>query len=319
MHTAFTFIVCFHFSSHYRSFAMTTLTRRSTTLHTCALALLLCGSANAQTLQPWMSPDVGAAWRAGFKGQGTTITVIDDFGSGNRSSGNLGTGVQRLRHGEWTLREAAMVAPSASVRSHDFTKGTSVPLATGFNVLNLSYGMFARRGLNANQIGWSAQERSIITDAAKGLAVVSKAAGNDAVPIGSANASGNVDYLNMALKGTASAIYVGALSSNGTPTQRASLASYSNTAGADAAVQRQFLVVGVAGNNTGLYGTSFAAPVVTGYAAILGSKFRSATPTQVTNQLLATARTDTVTNYSASRYGRGEASLSRALAPVAIR
>jgi hypothetical protein len=39
----------------------------------------------------------------------------------------------------------------------------------------------------------------------------------------------------------------------------------------------------------------------------------------VTNQLLATARTDTLTNYSASRYGRGEASLSRALAPVAIR
>ena len=160
---------------------------------------------------------------------------------------------------------------------------------------------------------------TIITDAAKGLAVVSKAAGNDAVPIGSANASGNVDYLNLALKGTASAIYVGALSSNGTPTRRASLASYSNTAGADVAVQRQFLVVGVAGNNTGLYGTSFAAPVVTGYAAILGSKFRSATPTQVTNQLLATARTDTLTNYTPSRFGRGEASLSRALAPVAIR
>ena len=75
----------------------------------------------------------------------------------------------------------------------------------------------------------------------------------------------------------------------------------------------------MAGNNTGLYGTSFAAPVVTGYAAILGSKFRSATPTQVTNQLLATARTDTVTNYTASRFGRGEASLSRALAPVVIR
>ena len=298
---------------------MTPFTRPSTTHCALAAALLLCGPADAQTLRSWMSPDVGTAWSAGYKGQGTTITVIDDFGSSSRFSGNLGTGVQTQRHGEWTLKEAAMVAPSAAVRTQDFTKGTSVPLAAGFNVLNLSYGMYARAGYSASQIGWSAQERSIITDASRGLAVVSKAAGNDAVPIGAANASGKVDYLNLALKGTASAIYVGALSSNGTTAKRASLASYSNTAGADTAVQSHFLVVGVEGSKTGLYGTSFAAPVVTGYAAILGSKFKKATPTQVTNQLLATARTDTLANYTASKYGRGEASLSRALAPVAIR
>ena len=298
---------------------MTNLTLRSTTPCACALALLLCGTANGQTLRSWMSPEVGAAWSAGYRGQGTTITVIDDFGSASRFSGNLGTGVQTQRHGEWTLKEAAMLAPSAVVRSQNFTSGTSVPLASGFNVLNLSYGMYARAGYSATQIGWSAQERSIITDASKGLAVVSKAAGNDAVPVGGVNASGKVDYLNLALKGTASAIYVGALNSNGTTTRPASLASYSNTAGSDAAVQSHFLVVGVEGNKTGLYGTSFAAPVITGYAAIIGSKFKSATPTQVTNQLLSTARTDTLVNYSANKHGRGEASLSRALAPVAIR
>ena len=59
--------------------------------------------------------------------------------------------------------------------------------------------------------------------------------------------------------------------------------------------------------------------MITGYAAILGSKFKTATPTQVANQLLATARQDTVANYSAAKYGRGEASLTRALAPVAIK
>lgn len=58
---------------------------------------------------------------------------------------------------------------------------------------------------------------------------------------------------------------------------------------------------------------------VSGYAAILGSKFTSATPTQITNQLLDTARTDTLVNYNPVTYGRGEASLSRALAPVSIR
>ena len=56
-----------------------------------------------------------------------------------------------------------------------------------------------------------------------------------------------------------------------------------------------------------------------GYAAVLGSKFSTATATQITNQLLNTARQDTVKNYSAGVYGRGEASLSRALAPVSIR
>lgn len=298
---------------------MTTSISRPSVPYACVLALLLCGTTSAQTVQPWMSPEVGDAWRAGYKGQGTTITVIDDFSSSNRYAGNLGTGAFSLRHGEWTRGEAAMIAPSATMRSHDFTKSTSVPLATGFNVLNLSYAMFAPAGYSANQIGWSGRERSIIDAASRGLAVVSKAAGNDAVPVGGVNAGGKVDYLNLALKGTPSAIYVGALSSNGSTTKPASLASYSNTAGADPVVQSHFLVVGVEGSKTGLYGTSFAAPVISGYAAILNSKFKTATPTQVTNQLLATARTDTLANYSASRYGRGEASLSRALAPVSVR
>jgi subtilisin family serine protease len=95
--------------------------------------------------------------------------------------------------------------------------------------------------------------------------------------------------------------------------------NYSNFAGSDATVQKNFLVVGVEGSKTGLYGTSFAAPVITGYAAILGGKFTTATPTQVANQLLVTARQDTLADYSAAKYGRGEASLTRALAPVTIR
>jgi subtilisin family serine protease len=70
---------------------------------------------------------------------------------------------------------------------------------------------------------------------------------------------------------------------------------------------------------TGLAGTSFAAPIVSGYAAIIGSKFRTATPTQITNQLLTTARQDTIANYNAAMHGRGEASLARALSPVTIK
>ena len=53
--------------------------------------------------------------------------------------------------------------------------------------------------------------------------------------------------------------------------------------------------------------------------AIVGSKFTTAGATAVTNQLLATARTDTIAGYTPSVHGRGEASLSRALAPASIR
>lgn len=295
-----------------------------------ALGLLSMAAAHAQKggtsktgsttpqLQSWMSPEVGDAWKAGYKGTGVTVTVVDDFSSSQRLGGNLGQGFQTLRHGEWTYKEASMIAPSATMRSQDFNTGMTVGLNRGLNVLNLSYGMYALAGYTASQINWSAQESSIINYAQNGRAVISKAAGNDAVAIGATNAAGNVDYLNLALKGTQSAIFVGALNTNGTTSAPATLASYSNFAGADATVQKQFLVVGVEGSKTGLYGTSFAAPIISGYSAILGSKFTSATPTQIANQLLNTARQDTISGYNAAIHGRGEASITRALAPVSI-
>lgn len=275
-------------------------------------------AARTQAVQGWMSPDVGAAWAAGYRGQGTAITVVDDFSSTTRFWGNLGLGWQYQRHGEWTREEASMIAPWAAIRSKDFSTGSTVWLAPGRNVLNLSYGMYATAGYSVNQIGWAPEESSIITYATYGLAVVSKAAGNDSVAVGGVT-GGQQDYLDLALIGKQSAIFVGALSTNGTTSNRAQLAWYSNYAGSNPLVQSHFLVVGVEGDKTGLYGTSFAAPIISGYAAIIGSKFVTATPTQITNQLLNTARTDTLINYSPSVYGKGEASLSRALAPVAIR
>ena len=97
------------------------------------------------------------------------------------------------------------------------------------------------------------------------------------------------------------------------------MATYSNFAGTDTNVQKNFVVVGVRGDVTGLNGTSFAAPVISAYAGVLGSKFTTATATQITNQLLTTARQDTILNYNVTIHGRGEASISRALAPVAIK
>ncbi len=276
-------------------------------------------SAAAVFQSSWMHSEVSSAWARGYKGQGVSITVIDDFSGASRIGGRLDGQTRNLRHGEWTALEAGLLAPSASVFRQDFGNANAVALKPGLDVLNLSYGMMATRGYNVAQIRWSARENSIIAAAKGGTAVVVKAAGNDAVAVMAANRNGQMDYLNQALRGAQTNLYVGALDRHGTTTAKASLASYSNTPGTDTVVQKQFLVVGVPGNQTGLYGTSFAAPVVSAYAAILGSKFTAATPKAITTQLLSTARKDTINGYSAARHGVGEASLTRALAPASIR
>ncbi len=277
-------------------------------------------TATGPVVRGWMSSEVGAAWNSGFKGQGTTITVVDDIaGRSGVFSGKLTDTVLTQSHGKWTSLETGLIAPSATVKQLDYSSGTAITLATkGLNVINASYGLMATAGYSLSQLRFDVTNQSLIADAA-GKAVVVKAAGNDAIAVGGRTASNTSDYLNLALRGSASAIYVGALNTNGTTTAKATMASYSNTAGSDTVIQNRFLTVGVAGNQTGLYGTSFAAPIVAGYAAILGSKFTTATATQVSNQLLNTARTDTISGYNAAVYGRGEASLTRALAPVSIK
>lgn len=287
-------------------------------------AFLAMPIAFAQVAQPWMNPEVSDAWRAGYKGRGTTITFVDDFKSSSGYYGNFNGTLQLQQHGKWTSEEAGLIAPSATIKIQDFSNANAVTLATrGLNTINLSYAMYANSGYTASQIGWSAREQSIINYANNGSAVISKAAGNDyGTAVGDANSIGQVDYLNSALVNSKTAIFVGSLDKNGTAASKANIASYSNIAGANAAVQNKFLVVGVTGGSDAyykLYGTSFAAPIVSGYSAILGSKFTTADATKISNQLLATARTDTIANYSASIHGKGEASIARALAPVSIK
>ncbi len=272
----------------------------------------------AATGSAWMHSDVPAAWAQGYRGRGVSITLIDSFSTSYRLRGTMSGGSETLAHGGWTRKQASMVALDARTFAHDFSRSsTPVKLQRGFNVMNLSYGIFYRAG--TGNVKWKAQESSLIKYAKTGAAVVVKAAGNDGVALAAANDAGRIDLLSRDLIGAQSAIFVGALSSNGTTSQRASLASYSNFAGANTTVQNQFLVVGVNSSATGLMGTSFAAPIVSGYAAILKSKFTGASHTQIANQLLDTARRDTIARYSPALHGQGEASLSRALAPASLR
>lgn len=264
----------------------------------------------------WMSPEVQGAWNLGFLGDGTTVTVIDDFRNRN-ITGNLGDGSRRESHGYWTSTQIDMIAPEADIVRRDFTASPSaINLVAGdLNILNLSYSLRGRAGQN---VVLDRTQQSIVNHARNGAAVIAKAAGNYSIAIDGVDSSGNTDHLNRALIGTEGTLFVGALDRNGTPSNPARLASYSNFAGSNVIAQQQFITVGVESGKHRLAGTSFAAPVVAGYAAILGDKFQGAGAGQIVDQLLSTARKDTIAGYNPAIHGVGEASLSRALAPMAL-
>jgi hypothetical protein len=171
-------------------------------------------------------------------------------------------------------------------------------------------------------------------------AVIVKAAGNDSI-------AADKEPLVKALAGNSSInprlLVVGALNLAGFTNAPATITNYSNTAGSDITVSSRFLVASgttpfgtgylarngvpidgttsVDPNGTSLnnVGTSYAAPRVAGYVAILRSKFPNLDAEKSSSIMLDTARYDTLScnpNCNPAIYGKGEASLSRALAPV---
>ena len=149
------------------------------------------------TYYGWMSPGILDVWKNDlgnfeFLGQGVDITVVDDFTSGSRLRADLGDGRQRLRHGEWTLKQAGMIAPSANMIANDFHNGGAISLADGkFNVLNLSYGYTAPLDREL--------EKKIVTIAGENSAFIAKSAGNEyGLPVGQ-RAGGGSDFLSLGL------------------------------------------------------------------------------------------------------------------------
>lgn len=312
---------------------------RKNIIVTCIL--FACGIAQAQnldvvqsgvkwkevdgTFKGWMHTDVKDAWKNGYKGTGSQIITVDSYNSGTLN-GNLNGKDMSLSHGAWTSMQTKMIAPHSSVVGLDWNakSNVNIPLSgKHLNIVNASYAIYGSP--NANYLGQLPRlHNSVVAAGLNGKAIIVKAAGNDGINMGdSINTLGGqrTDILNHQLKKSGTTIFVGALESNGSTAaeDQAVLASYSNKAGTDVDYQKRFLVVGVDSQQIGLAGTSFAAPIVSGYAAIVKSKFIKATPRQVTNQLLTTARTDTIKDYSAAIHGKGEASLSRALAPVSLK
>lgn len=148
--------------------------------------------------------------------------------------------------------------------------------------------------------------------------VIAVAAGNGGAPCASSNLNGcNAVAVALAFQPETknSTIVVGALTGTGTSEN---IAVYSTRAGILA--DRFILAHGETGFFTNMVGTSFAAPRVSGVAAILKQKYPSLTAAQISNIILLSADKDINNDGTpdfigvSPIFGHGKLSLTRALA-----
>ena len=280
--------------------------------------------------------EVMDAWKLGWTGKGVNV-LIEDFIY--ESHGAI-TSLLAYRYAPgatlygWNIDSASLNTSVVDIDNNNVTNKSGAVIKLG--VVNASYvglNLLADyRDVTSRFMNPSFQGQVNYTDA-----VITKAAGND-------RRSSEMEPINKAMAGIPSlsnrVLIVGALIQAGDVKKPVDIASYSNRAGTDPLVNSRYLlasgttpfnsgdlaVEGLAINSTNSYysnaGTSYAAPRVAGMVAIVRSKFPNLSASQTASIMLDTARYDTLSCYytvagcDKTIYGKGEASLSRALAPV---
>ena len=301
-------------------------------------------------------PEVIDAWNQGWTGKGTNI-VMEDFLSGTYAYHGAITTLLANRYAIGATMYGFNVPTGLGIYNFDGTAAT--PSSTiNIGVVNASYGAnlnsiighaapWTNAELNSAATAYTSSATSVVNRYNSNVgnfnyvsAVITKAAGNDSI-------TANYEPLVKALAANATInnrlLIVGALNQAGFTSAPATITAYSNKAGTDATIQSRFLVAsgttpfmtgdvavnGIAvgattsvdpnGQYLGNVGTSYAAPRVAGYTAIVMSKFPNLDAVRTSSIMLDTARYDTLScnpNCDPAIYGKGEASLSRALAPV---
>ncbi len=291
--------------------------------------------------------DVIDAWNQGWTGKGVNVLVADGFIAPETHGVIVTSLVARYAIGA-TYFGIPLETYSQSSTNVFYIDGTRANLQTAINigVINTSFGANYSNGTSdaaraikddlyaTDRLRWTKILKGSVGHVYQGInltdAVITKAAGNDAIT------SEKESYVKAYADDPSikeRLLIVGALSfdSNG----KGFIASYSNTAGADSNVKSRFVTASggtpfttgdiyvngtrVDGSDYGNLGTSFAAPRVAGYAAILRQKFPNLNAAKTSSIILDTARYDTLNcnpNCDPNIYGAGQASLSRALAPV---
>lgn len=301
--------------------------------------------------------DVLDAWNKGWTGKGVNILMEDFFNQahgtvttilaeryapGSTIYGfNVPTGLGMYNEDGTHASPSSMTKIGVINASYGANLSALIGHAGPWTNTELSAAAVAYSGTSnvvvARYTGVTSYTNFNLTDA-----VITKAAGND----GSFGLTADKEPLVKALAANASInnrlLVVGALNYAGTTAFPATISGYSNTAGTVSGVQSRFLVasgttpfktgdiawngtavsasmLGPDGQTLGNVGTSYAAPRVAGYVAIVRDKFPNLDAVKTSSIILDTARYDTLACYPSCNtaiYGMGEASLSRALAPV---
>ena len=289
-----------------------------------------------------------AAHNQGWTGKDQNVLIVDHF---------TPTVSGEVTHGGVVATLAARYAPGANYTSFDTISGgysnwQVTPInATNFQisdttilnnfkginyqVANISLGVPDPTGAQAYKdifkmnnviVGTQAQNANgtytqIYNKVTTSDAVIVKASGNSTLVLGSAAAIA-ADALTPALMNDAATknrtLLVGALEHNSAaPSGR--IAYYSNKAGI---YTSNFVVASGTdpfANYTGI-GTSYAAPRVAGYVALVRQKFSAVNGSQAAGIILDTARWNGTwgakNDANQAIYGKGEASISHALAPT---
>ena len=321
---------------------------------TGSCAIITSADSNCGATLSAPSSDIIDAWNKGWTGKGSNVLIWDSIGASPISShpAIVQTIAYRYAMGakfygmSWTNAEPSI--PLNTVLNLDGT-ATSTTTPISMHVINMSFGAKLNDYLGVQPTsGWT-------TDQLKDARTHFSGFSSDALILSNNSYQGAFNFLNAVLVRSAGndhidaqyepanwylaqnsitlgrLLIVGALDKVGSPTAQATIADYSNKAGIDPTIQSRFLVESgaIAYPNGNYYagsplsnsdvGTSFAAPRVSAYAAIVRQKFENLTAANTADILLATARYDTLTCYpncDKAIYGQGEASLSRALAPV---
>ncbi|WP_294236133.1 S8 family peptidase [uncultured Sphingomonas sp.] len=230
-----------------------------------------------------------AGGRGGTQAQGVafdaTLVVLraDEPGSCTSSSGSSGLG------------------GACSYSSDAIARGLDVARTAGARVVNISLG--------SNDTPPAALLAAIGRATAAGMVIVI-AAGND----GESNPTLLAQIANNDSVARGQVIIAGSIGTSGT------ISSFSNRAGQSAthyltALGEQVEAPNATGTRYLWSGTSFAAPQISGAAALLAQAFPNLTGAQIADLLLRTARSP-AGGGSASVYGRGTLDLTAAFQPV---
>ena len=309
-------------------------------------------------LEP-VSDDVKAAWADGWTGYGKNITILDFFKQEKSHgpivtaiAAQIAPGSdinwmdypiahERISYGQNTLYYTNMKNPvyrgqsfynigtnsSAGRPSNNGYSPSAINLSLGSNDLSAGQLLVAQGFANFLKDQYNVCEtgnNSCLAPLSFGNSVIVKAAGNNSVNL--MNYALNYTLLNDSTLKKRTLI-VGALKGN-------TIADYSNVPGNNKTAQDRFIMENgdtnfVSGyhsydgadlSNKNIYaGTSFAAPRISGYVALLRHKFSGLSANHTANILLDTAGYDDLQcnpNCDKSIYGQGKANLGKAMSPI---